>query len=1695
MPTQNQTNQQQQQIVEKQGTHKPLNSQKSEQITRKSKKKKAVVRNSHKQFSNEDSNNLISSSHSDPQHQSQLFQSQNKLQQKHDQNKSESQLMPSASIQSVTFSQALEKDNFDSKSMISVSKRSQRSIFEINSQKSSKSQISQPSLIQQQSNASMDSSFEVRTNELEVLQSIYPDDIEIIEEISDQQKSPLQKSEKSLSQIPAQSKGKFKIRIYPHTVSENNFCWLDMLITYQDNYPHAMPFISLQKATSKGLSELNFIEIESTIQLKSIEYLSDKEPFIFKLIVMVQDLLEGINQTTSSYKRKQSKQSKERHQQHFQTDERLRENDSRNPDIVINSVTDNNETKHEKDLDEQQNPNEEEYSYYDEEDEEQSSANQTQDKADSMQNTQEIIKNQIKQEEQLLREGMEGRQLEIQTPSFQRVPSAFDNILNNLQHFQIDEDESLSYRAINQASQLLSLSHQSRYKQDFEELGKIGEGGAGRVYKARHKFDRNIYAIKKVKLYKHDEEENDRIKREVTVISKLHNQHIVRYFQAWLEHIEDEKEIKELAFSDSEVEEEDEKYENETDNSDMIDDSYYNSRKQRCKSQSDSDAVSRDEDDDEQDYYVEDDEDDEADYSESASCQSDSEIYISVSNKKGKKRGKKDKLDKKQYQFKKKVNYNKDKLIKKKQQNIKRNLFKERQEQAKINQQKNPKYKGIQVLYIQMEFCEGNSLRNFIDENPGREQEEKKWKIFCQIVDALHYLHGLGLIHRDLKPSNIFLDKKYNVKLGDFGLATAHHHHHLTAGNTMKHIQSPMQKNFTAKQQSKFNIYQQLNQQQQQSQKFNNAKQQLKLDLSSSQASTNFQPDQPQLHLSFSNQAHSVGIGTPAYMAPEQEKGHGKYNFLTDMFSLGLIFFEMWIGFQTNFEQMKAFSLVKNQSVIDKEYEKRIPENARKLIIWLTKENPKERPSTLQLLQSELMPQKLEDEVFKKFAYSISNQKTIESIQLMNFLLKRKTPKNIDLTFESYIFDQAMQQQSGIGLNGYNGYGLNATSSHGNQGGYFGQLNIGQTLSRGIQPQTSQLGFRQDMKLHLSDRIQKESIAKSMLKNSFKQVFVMHGAMDIDIPILAPVMDQATIFVSLRQQRFSLDRRMSHNSEGSGPENLGGTEDQLHNIEVDVPTGLVKFSEQTASGTSVNHTTPNGIITSGTNKQLLMYLKERDIQKVTYLSIDPQFNVQKILDDSGYVLQLQNNLTTNFARFIARKQLPFFKRFHIGKIFKKNQQFQRTTPEEHLEASFDITSLMSGSHYTSGDEIIYEAEVIKVADQIAQSFSGILGRGYKIKVSSSEIIDGIMEECHISISRRHLLIRDLSMNLDKEPWGNIKKRLIKNDLINQANAERLGEFLKIRGSIAQIEQQIKNNRSMRQVDRFKKVIEYFKSLRNYLKYYEIFEDEGSQGNSSGVLQFDLGLFLQSNLMYHSGMIFRLVVPTIQGEMDQLSGSKGAKRFLLQKEQLKKDYTFGNKQNQLAPSQSNPIKSRLPMEAISGLSGNQNANKIPMSTKNSNFIQQCETLAIGGRYDNLIANYQPMEIPIAVGVRFLCWKFIMKMIQQDNQRKDQTSLYAPLDVYIVSIGDMTSEKLELQNELWKNGIRAEANLSSDFQKSDQMNLFATRNLKFLVTFKKGVYANSKKVKVKDFENKEKDEPREGLVEKIKSRLKYHYQSMM
>lgn len=47
--------------------------------------------------------------------------------------------------------------------------------------------------------------------------------------------------------------------------------------------------------------------------------------------------------------------------------------------------------------------------------------------------------------------------------------------------------------------------------------------------------------------------------------------------------------------------------------------------------------------------------------------------------------------------------------------------------------------------------------------------EGETQRIFAQICGAVAYIHEKGIVHRDLKLENIFLDRKNNAKLGDFG--------------------------------------------------------------------------------------------------------------------------------------------------------------------------------------------------------------------------------------------------------------------------------------------------------------------------------------------------------------------------------------------------------------------------------------------------------------------------------------------------------------------------------------------------------------------------------------------------------------------------------------------------------------------------------------------------------------------------------------------------------------------------------------------------------------------------------------------------------------------------------------------------------------------------------------------------------------
>lgn len=68
------------------------------------------------------------------------------------------------------------------------------------------------------------------------------------------------------------------------------------------------------------------------------------------------------------------------------------------------------------------------------------------------------------------------------------------------------------------------------------------------------------------------------------------------------------------------------------------------------------------------------------------------------------------------------------------------------------------------------------------------------------------------------------------------------------------------------------------------------------------------------------------------------------------MYSLGIMFFEMWAGFKTRFERDRAINLLKQKHFIGAEYEKLMPQKAIEVIKLLVRNSPDERPTALNLL-------------------------------------------------------------------------------------------------------------------------------------------------------------------------------------------------------------------------------------------------------------------------------------------------------------------------------------------------------------------------------------------------------------------------------------------------------------------------------------------------------------------------------------------------------------------------------------------------------------------------------------------------------------------------------------------------------------------------------------------------------------------------
>ncbi|KAK0161627.1 hypothetical protein PV327_010080 [Microctonus hyperodae] len=461
----------------------------------------------------------------------------------------------------------------------------------------------------------------------------------------------------------------------------------------------------------------------------------------------------------------------------------------------------------------------------------------------------------------------------------------------------------------------------SRYLSDFEPINCLGAGGYGVVFEAKNKIDDCNYAIKRIVL-PNSKDSRDRVMREVKALAKLDHHNIVRYFHAWLEcppagwqEEHDHIYINKQLLSQCPTTTTDDTTTNTKDsrNAVCIDvpssenssvDSAIEAVALNCKND-DSFIIFNSSHSGESEITEEYDDDLSSTHGSSASKvtnnnslhnndnyddDSFSIVFKDLSENSNKKQNN-SLCNNDNYDDESSSIVFKDSS---ENSNEKQNKFKKQRNSMNLNEKrKNVNKKSPKMfLYIQMQLCQRSSLRKWLRQEKSRDYSHIV-NIFQQIVDAVEYVHLQGLIHRDLKPSNVFFAYDDKVKIGDFGLVTTipegcNGHNPCTSDEDGIYINN-----------CDSIIAQKCN--------------------------------------------HTACVGTTLYMAPEQ-MNEQIYDYKVDIYSLGIILFELLMPFDTEMERAKAIIDLRN-FIFPSDFASNYPKEY-DLLKMMLDDDPNMRPTT-----------------------------------------------------------------------------------------------------------------------------------------------------------------------------------------------------------------------------------------------------------------------------------------------------------------------------------------------------------------------------------------------------------------------------------------------------------------------------------------------------------------------------------------------------------------------------------------------------------------------------------------------------------------------------------------------------------------------------------------------------------------------------
>ncbi|XP_004363520.2 eukaryotic translation initiation factor 2-alpha kinase 1 [Capsaspora owczarzaki ATCC 30864] len=253
---------------------------------------------------------------------------------------------------------------------------------------------------------------------------------------------------------------------------------------------------------------------------------------------------------------------------------------------------------------------------------------------------------------------------------------------------------------------------------------------------------------------------------------------------------------------------------------------------------------------------------------------------------------------------------------------------------------------------------------------------KQNMNFFRQTLLGVAYIHSQGIVHRDLKPSNLFLlDSASQVKIGDFGLAadiafedtaTSTDEQSTDGTSPSSSLAVTPQPNATVP--SPLSPPAAVAVAVDGAPSSGAAGSAAPLSAASALVAARNRRAGGQNGLnrasitSLDATAHSLlesetsgltsGVGTVTYAAPEQLNGNN-YDYQADIYSLGIIFFELFCPFATDMERAIALRDLR-KGILPKRMLTDYPKEAA-FVLWLTAENPANRPDAAQILEFGLL--------------------------------------------------------------------------------------------------------------------------------------------------------------------------------------------------------------------------------------------------------------------------------------------------------------------------------------------------------------------------------------------------------------------------------------------------------------------------------------------------------------------------------------------------------------------------------------------------------------------------------------------------------------------------------------------------------------------------------------------------------------------